>query len=569
MSPRHSSPVESQAAKGGFRFPGVHSAIWPLAALAIAAGLQFTLVLRRAINWDEFWYYSLIEKFAAGSLSNPLQTVHVHLFGWLVALPGNGVDHIVTGRLFMAGAEFVTLTSIAAIAAHFTDRKTGLLCALAFLSSIFVFQHGFSFRVDPLAAALAMASLAILLKARLGPLAIAAFALLLGLAGMVTIKAILLAPAFAGIAWLRLAEARRPIPTAARIAACVIAAATTFGLLYWLHSAALDQNLGVREVQSGGTFVKGAANYAIALGLPAYPQYVLKNVTHSPLQAALLIAAPFAILRSGLSRDRKIALAGLLATGLVFFLYRNTLPYFYAFILPPIVCAAAPAMRLAVQRSSALIAAGALLASTFILWLAEPASPIDKQRRIIDAAEEIFPSPVAYFDFCAMLGTFEKVSPFMTTWGMDRYRQAGVPVLRRRMERVTVPLVLASEQQAYLTFEQLLTTSEPSSYFLEEDAEALRGNYIHFWGPFWLAGKTIAPGEAEQHDEFLVPGPYTVHDAAIRVNGTVHEPGDIITLQRGDHMLQVPGDESARLMWGEALREPRQPPPERPFWTDF
>jgi len=546
------------------KWPPARSTVGPTAAIALALLLQFHLVLTRSINWDEFWYYSQVEEYAHGSLSVPLQTVHVHLFRWLTWLPGNGVDHIVAGRLAMFIAELFTLAAVAAIAAHFTDHRSGLFCALAYLTSIYAFQHGASFRVDPLAAALTMSALYVLLTSPLGTRGIVAFALLLALAGMVTIKTTLYAPAFAGIAWLRLAEAQHPRRIFGRLAITLGATATTFGALYALHVASLAK----ADLQSGNSVVRGAMNYVVHVGWPANRYYLLHAI-RSPLPTLVLLAAPLAIVRSGIGRDRKIALAGMLATVSCFFFYVNTLAYFYAFILPPMICGACLVIDWIVRRYSSAIIAAIMLACVVILWVRDPPSPIAKQRLLLDAADEIFPHPVAYFDFCGMLGTFEKADPFMTTWGMRSYVTAGVPVMRNRMEREVVPLVLASEQQTYLTFKTMLTSKGHSPYFLDADAAALRGNYLQFWGPFWLAGKAVPADGSTHEEEFLVPGPYTIHDAAVTVDGKAYSPGDLVRLQRGAHTLRAFDGKAARLIWGDHLKAPAYAPPTRDWWVDF
>jgi len=154
----------------------------------------------------------------------PLQTLHVRAFAWLAAIDIAGVDQIRIARLFMLLAQIVTCGAIIMIARRFVTLPFALLCALAYLSSGYVFQHGWSFRTDPLATALSMSALAILTQSRLDWKALLAFALLMGTAFMVTIKIVLFAPAFAGIAWLRWSEAKFSVKRAAQICAGPIGA---------------------------------------------------------------------------------------------------------------------------------------------------------------------------------------------------------------------------------------------------------------------------------------------------------------------------------------------------------
>lgn len=162
-----------------------------LGALLAVLALQTQVVLYRAINWDEFWHYSLTVLATQGRLDQPLQTFFTRAFMWVPGLPGNAVDHVVLIRLFMLGCELVTLVCIAGIATRFSDRTTGLLSALAYLAAGYVLQHGTSFRFDPQATALLMASLWVLLCRPTSMPWMLLAGVLGGLAGLVTIKAVL------------------------------------------------------------------------------------------------------------------------------------------------------------------------------------------------------------------------------------------------------------------------------------------------------------------------------------------------------------------------------------------
>jgi len=59
------------------------------------------VALTRSINWDEFHYFDLIRRYAAGTLDAPLQTFHVHLFSWLLELPFEPTAQVRGGRLVM------------------------------------------------------------------------------------------------------------------------------------------------------------------------------------------------------------------------------------------------------------------------------------------------------------------------------------------------------------------------------------------------------------------------------------------------------------------------------------
>jgi hypothetical protein len=97
--------VPRSAAKPSLRGTIVEGGLtWLLAGIAFVLALQFTMIFTRALNWDEFYHYSLVELFARGNVTQPLQTFFVRLFFWLPRLPGGEIDHVIAARLVMFGA---------------------------------------------------------------------------------------------------------------------------------------------------------------------------------------------------------------------------------------------------------------------------------------------------------------------------------------------------------------------------------------------------------------------------------------------------------------------------------
>ena len=254
-------------------------AVWPAAVgIALLLTLQFQLVLYRTINWDEFYFLNQVVEFSRGELTTPLQTIHVRLFAWLTEFDIAGVDQIIRGRLVMFAAELFTCIWISLIARRFVSWAQALLCALAYLSVGYVFQHGFAFRTDPLAISFAMAALVVLARARLNWVALIGFGVLLALALMVTIKVVLLAPAFAGLAWLRWAEDGFSLDRAMRIAAAPIIALAVAAPLYIWHG------LDLAPAQEAGSMLGHSGQAMFFLGLPENWRFILM---------AALYGAPF------------------------------------------------------------------------------------------------------------------------------------------------------------------------------------------------------------------------------------------------------------------------------------
>ncbi len=178
--------------------PSVGAQSWIMLAIGVVLALQGAQVFTRAINWDEFGHYNHLVQLNAGTLPQVLQRGHAFAFAWVPGLPGNNLDHIMVIRLFMIACEVVSLAAIVGVASRFADRTTALLCALAWVSFSYVFQHGASFRYDPPITALLLTTLWIIVRSDLGWRAMFGAAVLIALMPLVTVKAVLYAPAFAG-----------------------------------------------------------------------------------------------------------------------------------------------------------------------------------------------------------------------------------------------------------------------------------------------------------------------------------------------------------------------------------
>src|SRR5690242_1185127 len=260
---------------------------WMACALALALTLQFTLVVHRSINWDEFWFYSQVEDLARGRLAWPLQTLHTRVFAWILDVPGTNIDRIVAARIVMFGCELLTCAIIFSLASRFTDRWAGLLCALCYVSTGFVFQHGYEFRTDPITAALLMSALWLVMRAPAKWTTAALIGLIVATAAMFTIKIVLYAPAFAGAIWLHWRRDDRSRDYLLKIGASGIVAVLAFAALYYLHSRGI-----VADDSTGARSILGNAGGAMFSTLLYYWIFALKELLISPVQSLLVLATP-------------------------------------------------------------------------------------------------------------------------------------------------------------------------------------------------------------------------------------------------------------------------------------
>lgn len=558
------------------KWPRANSIAWPLGTILLLLAAQFALIFTRAINWDEFFFYGQVAQFAQGELRAPLQTIHVHAFRWLTALPGNAVDHIITARLAMFGFECVTLACIFILSRRFSDTITALLAALCYISAGFVLQHGMSFRVDPPVTACLMGALCLLACAPLRWWAIAAFAFLLGLGGMITIKAVLFAPAFGGIAWLRWNDAGRAVSAAAKIAAAALASLFVFGILYWWHAASLSQDV-MASAPAGKASALAAASTSIQaekivsrsigdmffIGMPPYSAMIVKAASLAPLLAALILAAPFAISRAKLTRTEKWALAGLWLPVITLAFYRNTAGYYYAFLFAPLSVSVVPGISWLRRRFGTMLVLLVPLITALPVWLKDDRSVLANQRQAIAAVERMFPQPVAYFDHSGMLTGYQKANGFMTPWGIEQYRAIGVDSYRHAMQRRVIPLFIDND----IIVETALEDPD-QQILLPGDAQAVRDNYLPFWGKLWLAGKQV-PAKSMRKEEFLVPGAYRLEGGSIEFDGRTIKAGDRVEALRGTHVLVNSGPQPARLVWNDIASAPTGPAPVGNLWIGY
>ncbi|MEP2737177.1 MAG: hypothetical protein ABJP34_12875 [Erythrobacter sp.] len=537
-------------------------AFLPALAAAFIFTLQVHLALTRSINWDEFHFLGQLHNFTRGELTLPMQTLHVRMFAWLAPLDMAGVDQIRIARLFMLAAEGVTCGAIVMIARRFVSLPFAIMCALAYLSAGYVMQHGWSFRTDPMATALSMSALAILARSRFSLGAIAVFALLMGTAFMVTIKIVLFAPAFAGIAWLRWSEDQFTIRRAVQIAAGPIAAMAVAAALFAWHS------LGLAPAGEAAKLVSHSGESMFSLGgSPNLRYFVYALGTAIPLTLALAIL-PVAIgQQTKINSAEKIALAGMTAMIVTPLYYINTFPYFFAFMLAPIAAALGVAMQVLSDRYGRRLLIAVMAGWAAFIWVGDGESELDKQRTIQMAANQMFTEPVNYLDFPGYLPRHRKANFFLTGWGLRNYVTGNRPKFTEILSEKPIPMLAAIDPERNPSLLSAMTDIPRGFEFFPEDLKALKTTYRQLWGPLYVAGVELTAGETREW-RVWVPGTYTA-DAAITVNGTSYAKGDYVDLKRGKVSLIAPADKTTGLIWGKDTKAPDIPVPQRPYWTDF
>jgi hypothetical protein len=518
---------------------------WLYWAIAIVAVLQLHLIFVQAINWDEFFYLSRIYELRRGTLEAPLQTIHARLFSWLPLVAETEIGQIRVARIVMLGCEMVTVMCIIAIAEKFTNRPAALIAGLAYIGGGFAFYHGFSFRADPIAAALLMSALLLLIKSRLCWRSMAVIALLVALAGMVTVKSGFYAPALLGIGFLRLSESAEKSRIFYKLAGTALLSLIFFAAIYWLHKSGLH-NGGPATATTG---LSNASDKMFSMGVLPRLNYLLKQIFLSPFLSALIVAAFFVVAVSKRKRAEKAALLGLLVPVLTLLIYRNSFPYYYAFILAPTVAASTVVITAIIGRYGIAFTAAIPLLNAVILYVISPKDMQKTQQNIITATHEIFPTPVRYIDFCSMISSFPKQGFFMSGWGMENYRNRRKPRFADIMEQGPTPLLVLNHD----AFGNAFANEQNSQSLLPADAKLIRENFIHHWGPLWVAGKVIPAGDAAITITIQNEGLYTVEGVPVTIDGKRHGVGGTIYLTRDEHEIGENRRAKSTLRWGDNL----------------
>lgn len=556
-----------------------------VALVGVALLLRLHLVFQLNVNWDEFFFLHHVYAYLRGELTMPLQTFHVHFFTWLPGVAQNEVDQVIAARLVVYALLLGSAALTFLIARVFLDRTAALFAVLCYLSLSYAVEHGTSFRADPIASFLFLASVALLLRwpgRIVGP---AVAGLLAAAAVMVTIKSVFYLPVLGVLLIVGLLQRAQRGKALCRMAAfgCVFAAG--FATLYLLHQATLVEP----ELAAIGRHAGAAANKVIMLDnlFPRWRYLVLTLVNDAVIWLTLLVGGALLVAqlfrRGSWPPRRQVLLLSFLLPLATLAFYRNAFPYYYVFLLAPaVLLCGVTFQRLLSPRDTGNAGRAFVVAVVLVLtvsaslgkvYLANAQDRTGEQRRTVALVHELFPEPVAYIDRTTTVTSFRKVGFFMSTWGVESYRAAGKPIFRDLIMRQRPLFLLATTGPIDPRRDQAPFRAVGYALF-EEDYQVIKDNYVHHWGELYLAGKTLRfNGGAEGIDfEMLIGGTYTLEsDTAVEIDGQRIAPGSTVTFDAGwHHAKALPGAAAtAVLRWGDRLPRPTEPASAGPFFTGF
>lgn len=525
-------------------------------ALLVMIVLLFGFSLHRVfianVNWDEFYFLSLVHQHKSGLLSNQLQTFHVHLFGWLAMVSDNEMHQIFAARVAMWLLSIASGGLLYRLARMFCSKPAALMSVLFYFGFSHVVDHGLSFRYDPICAFLFLASLNFLLAADKSRYHVPLSAALTAVAVMVSIKSALYFATIGTIFVARfLFEANRAaVAKAALMYALVFTG--SFLVLYLVHKAALASG----SLNDPGAYMKTVGDKVVF----SQPLLVRTNTFINALtqNGPVWVFVLLGLLKTahdlckGTDRKNAIVLASFATPLLSLLFYRNAFAYFYVFVMPAAVVlggAFADVLISRVRRSgskalSLVLGGTALMIFGSVLgdYIRKLPDQTVAQAETVNLVHRLFPGPVPYIDRNGMIASYPAAGFFMSTWGMENYWARRRPVMEDRIRSKQPKFLIANSCALELSWHGTEGV-EPCPYrLLDEDLETLRANFVHHWGAVYLAGKVferLAPSEPQSF-EILISGPYTLEaESAVLIDGATYQPGDQVHLDQADHKIAV------------------------------
>lgn len=548
--------------------------IFGTAVVAILAA-KLLLAWRINVNWDEFYYLSQPYALARGELELLMQGAYTHLFRWVPALNLQEVDQIVWLRVLMWALLVLSAGLLYRLARRFASPAAASFAVLAFIASWPVLKHGASFRADSMLLPLTLATLLFVTRTSGRPLRNdLAAGLCLAAAITLTTKAVLILPVL--VAMVFASGAGTP-PDAARTSRAIRRMALilgTAGLVSASLIAAHATQVAASVEPVGAFAARTVAATLIDVPFLLRGDYFRNLVLEDPVFWAALLAglAIAAWLRAFVAAASVLALLPIL-------FYRNAFPYYYPVMMAPAAILVALAADWLRQRRVTARPRGAGLLALAMLGLLQIHHAWDdvmalrfdeqqKQRQIVAAVHEIFPSPVPYIDHSGMIASFPKANFLMSSWGVEAYRRRG---------RDFMPDLLASTRPPPLLLVNhgvLMRRTLLYRQLSESDRRLLESSYVDYWGPIKIVGVEIAlPADGTTTVQVPFAGRYRLDSSTpVRLNGVLLDPGGAIEIAHAHGSLvaaaSVAGSAlTARLLWADARQPPDRAPPPFPFYS--
>ena len=348
------------------------------------------------------------------------------------------------------------------------------------------------------------------------------------------------------------------------------AAVLSFAMLYWLHGKTLPETSSGLEYMSR----MGGSSF-LSHGLFPQSRAFLISLVQNPVHWILTALGYVAIRSQMRGQDRTARWQSLCKLTFAFPLlclifYRHSHPYFYVFMLAPVsIFIAASVQHFIIERRPKALPP---LLGVLMLWIGgvfffSLQQGQSYQRQTVDLVHDIFPQPVPYLDYSAMISSFPRIEEggiFINTQTLDMraYYRAGQPIMGDILRRHQPKFLIANVTGLDLDGRDKHANN---NQLLPSDTAILKDNFTWFWGPLYLPAKSI-PADASEI-EILVAGDYTYYGDQTTLDGKTVNDRDVITLSQGKFKSQ--SQNGGILKWGNHLSPPESPAPNQMLFHGF
>ena len=545
---------------------------------------NFLLVQKININWDEFNYLSSIYNYQSGRPIPTIQSFHVHFFGWLKNIDGNEIDQIIAARYIFLLIYFCSLGIIYKLSRMYFKRTEALFTVFLVLCCTDLIRHAFSFRPDLLCLFLFLTTIMLLMNERVYTTLLSG--LIISICFLISIKTVfyfITIISFLVINSYMLCKRKNVLR---HIFSFVFSTLCCLFVLYAFHSEMITHtsNNFAEAIISGYNRIAEAGCKVLWTG-SIFPRktYLYRSFIENFASWYVIIVGIYLAAKNiYFSIFEKSSAFILILTMPLFTLvfYRNAFPYYFVFIFPLALFTSNIYLKnllLKTKDRKNNIAAiliifpiifGAFNAGKTIYGKLEDQTTA--QRELLDLIHSIFPKPVPYIDRNRMVSSFPNVGFWMSTWGLENYRNVGIPVMESIVNEHQPLFIIANSSVLRINDENWFGQEKSIYRLFDEDYRFLQDNYIHHWSLLYLPGKYFENlGKVSQQDfDIFIEGDYTVEgDGALKIDGKKFFPGDILNLTKGQHHIENIDTFSATLRWGANLLMPNKNPSEKPFYT--
>lgn len=542
------------------------------------------LVPKTNINWDEFLYLAKIYDYQSGRHVSPLQSFYIHFFGWLTNISGTEIKQIIIARYVQLIILFCCMGIVYSIASKYAYRLEALFSVFLALGFTDVIRHGFSFRADPICLFFFLVSIYLLLKDR--KVAAVFSGIFLAIGFLISIKTIFYIPTFLLLFITFFFTKKNPTQTSNVILIFLVSSFCSLSILYFLHNLILSSHLAELPqalTESQSTIAAAGAKVLWTGNFFPRRDFIYRSLVENfSTWYVILFGIYFSCKKIFSFRGewRYIFLFGFTLQLFTLIFYRNAFPYFFVFIVPQaliISCAYTNLKELYPKKIGKRISAILIILPVSIALINsvkliryQLTDRIEPQRELVNLVHQLFPDPVPYIDRNYMIASFPQVGFWMSSWGMESYRQIGIPILKNSLKDQQPKFLIANTNALKIDDEKCFGENESLYRLLDEDFIALKENFVHHWGLLYLPGKYFNNLRKVKNIifEIIIEGEYTVEsDGNLEIDGEVANLGDVIYLEKGRHSIKSIDAGSVVLRFGSHSYRPDNYPSDKPIYT--